>query len=221
MCSFCWGDFFVFYFYFYFFAVTLLLASTVYFTFVFLFLFFTLLPWEGAQGGNPGIKRKGRFSFDPRIPALNALLFLLIPGSRPERLPKVTAKEIKDKIKKYKSKICTVLARSLKKNLNAPRPSEHPPVRGNFFLTFTALVAIPKKTTLHGSQSRSWSAEQGAKKKKKSLAAPPSAPRAARSGENKNKKSRDVSTCLGATQVGVTQVSVRLASVQGFLRLVG
>ena len=33
--------------------------------------------------------------------------------------------------------------------------------------------------------------------------------------------SRDASTCLGATQVGVTQVvSVRLASVQGFLRLV-
>ena len=39
------------------------------------------------------------------------------------------------------------------------------------FLTFSALVANPKKTTLHGGQSRSWSAEQG-KKKKKSLAAP-------------------------------------------------
>ena len=50
-----------------------------------------------------------------------------------------------------------------------------------------------------------------------SPAAPPP-PRAARS----EKKSRDASTCLGATQVGVTQVvSVRLASVQGFLRLVG
>ena len=37
----------------------------------------------------------------------------------------------------------------------------------------------------------------------------------------KNKKSRDASTCLGATQVGVMQVvSVRLTSVQGFLRLV-
>ena len=48
----------------------------------------------------------------------------------------------------------------LKKNLNAPRPSE-------LFLTFSALVANPKKTTLHGGQSRSWSAEQGKKKKKK------------------------------------------------------
>ena len=48
------------------------------------------------------------------------------------------------------------------------------------FLTFSALVANPKKTTLHGGQSRSWSAEQ--EKKKKSLAAlPPPPPRAARS----------------------------------------
>ena len=49
------------------------------------------------------------------------------------------------------------------------------------FLTFSALVANPKKTTLHGGQSRSWSAVQGKKKKKKSLAAhpPPPPPRAA------------------------------------------
>ena len=40
-------------------------------------------------------------------------------------------------------------------------------------------------------------------------------PRAARS-EKTNRKSRHASTCLGATQV-----SVRLASAQGFLRLVG
>ena len=40
------------------------------------------------------------------------------------------------------------------------------------FLTFSALVASPKKTTSHGGQSRSWSAEKGKKKKKKSLAAP-------------------------------------------------
>ena len=81
------------------------------------------------------------------------------------------------------------LARSargcLKKNLNAPRPSEHPPVWGKkcqnvlLFLTFSALVANPKKTTLHGGQSRSWSAEQGKKKKKKkSGSAPPPSPRA-------------------------------------------
>ena len=34
-------------------------------------------------------------------------------------------------------------------------------------LTFSVLVANPKKTTLHGGQSRSWSAEQGKKEKKK------------------------------------------------------
>ena len=62
------------------------------------------------------------------------------------------------------------------------------------------------------------------KKKKKNLAAPPQPPRAARSQKKKEaKKSRGASTYLGPTHVGVTQVvSVRLASVQGFLRrLVG
>ena len=40
------------------------------------------------------------------------------------------------------------------------------------FLTFSVLVANPNKTTLHGGQSRSWSAEQGKEnKKRKSLAA--------------------------------------------------
>ena len=81
-----------------------------------------------------------------------------------------------------------------------------------------------EKTTLHGGQSRSWSVEQGKKKeRKKSQAAPPPHPARCSFGEKKKKKkkSRDVSTYLGATQVGVTQVvSVRLASVQGFLRLV-
>ena len=59
-------------------------------------------------------------------------------------------------------------------------------------------------------------------KKKKSGSAPPPPARVARSEKKKKKKrSRDASTCLGATQVGVTQVvSVRLASVQGFLRLI-
>ena len=56
-------------------------------------------------------------------------------------------------------------------NQNAPRPSELPPVRGekmskrllllSLFLTFSALVANPKKTTFYGGQSRSLSAEQG------------------------------------------------------------
>ena len=40
------------------------------------------------------------------------------------------------------------------------------------FLTFSVLVANPKKTTLHGGQSRSWS-EQGKENKKKSGSIPP------------------------------------------------
>ena len=32
------------------------------------------------------------------------------------------------------------------------------------FLTFSVLVATPKKNTLHGGQSRSWSAEHGGEK---------------------------------------------------------
>ena len=51
------------------------------------------------------------------------------------------------------------------------------------FLTFSALVANPKKTTSHGGQSRSWSAEQGKKEKEKvwQRTPPPPPPRAARS----------------------------------------
>ena len=74
----------------------------------------------------------------------------------------------------------------------------------------------PEKTTLHGGQSRSWSAEQGKKNKKSLVASPPPPPPRALFVWRKNKKiekSRGASTCLGATQVGVTQVvSVRLAS---------
>ena len=73
----------------------------------------------------------------------------------------------------------------------------------------------PEKTTLHGGQSRSWFAEQGKySKKRKSLVAHPPQTQVARS-EKMKYKSRDASTCLGATQV-----SARLASSQGFLRLV-
>ena len=39
------------------------------------------------------------------------------------------------------------------------------------FLTFSVLVAIPKKITSHGGQPRLWSAKQGKIEKKKSLAA--------------------------------------------------
>ena len=93
------------------------------------------------------------------------------------------------------------------------------------FLTFSALVANPKKTILHGGQSRSWSAEQGKKEKEKVWQRPPPLPpsppppaRCSFGGKKqkiKIKKSRDASTIIGATQVGVTQVvSVRLASVK-------
>ena len=44
------------------------------------------------------------------------------------------------------------------------------------FLTFRVLVANPKKTTLHGGQSLSRSAEQGKENKIKSLAAYPPTP---------------------------------------------
>ena len=39
------------------------------------------------------------------------------------------------------------------------------------FLTFSVLVGNPKKTTLHGGQSRSWFAEQGKENKRENLAA--------------------------------------------------
>ena len=50
----------------------------------------------------------------------------------------------------------------------------------------------PEKTTLHGGQSRSWSAEQGKENKRKSLAAyPPPTPHTARS-EKINKITRRI-----------------------------
>ena len=74
----------------------------------------------------------------------------------------------------------------LKKNLNAPRPSE---------LVISHIQRIgcqPEKTTLHGGQSRSWSAEQGKENKRKSLAAyPPLTPHTARS-EKINKITRPI-----------------------------
>ena len=52
------------------------------------------------------------------------------------------------------------------------------------FLTFSVLVANPKKPYLHGGQSRSWSAREK-RTKGESLPAPPT--HAARTKENKNK----------------------------------
>ena len=74
------------------------------------------------------------------------------------------------------------------------------------FLTSSVLVANPKKTTLHGCQSRSWSAEQGKENKRKSLAAYPPPPPTLLV-RRKKIKSRDAST--GATQVLVGLASVR------------
>ena len=94
------------------------------------------------------------------------------------------------------------------------------------FLTFSALVANPKKLLYTVAIHARGLLNREKKKKKKSGSAPPPPPPRARCsfGEKNNKKikkSRDASTCLRATQVDVTQVvSVRLASVQGFLRLV-
>ena len=57
------------------------------------------------------------------------------------------------------------------------------------FLTFRALVASPKKTTFHGGQSRSWSAEQ--EKKKESGSAPPPTRARCSFGEKKKIKIRN------------------------------
>ena len=57
------------------------------------------------------------------------------------------------------------------------------------FLAFSALVASPKKTTLHGGQSRSWSAEQGKKEKEKVSQRPPRA--RCSFGENKKIKNKN------------------------------
>ena len=60
------------------------------------------------------------------------------------------------------------------------------------FLTFSALVANPKKTTLHGRQSRSWSAEQGKKEKIWQRLSPPPPPPPARAAQSEKKKKKKI-----------------------------
>ena len=72
----------------------------------------------------------------------------------------------------------------LKKNLNAPER-----------ITFSILVAISKKlekTTSHGSQSRSWPAEEGKENKRENLAAHPLPPLPPRCSFGKNKIKKHV-----------------------------
>ena len=77
----------------------------------------------------------------------------------------------------------------LNKNLNAPRPSV---VIVVVVSHIQRIGCQPEKTTLHGAQSRSWSAEQGKENKRKSLAAyPPPTPHTARS-EKINKITRRI-----------------------------
>ena len=92
------------------------------------------------------------------------------------------------------------------------------------FLTFSALVANPKKLLYTVANPARGLLNREKKKKEKVWQRPPPPCARCSFGEKKKekKKSRYASTCVGATQVGVMQVvSVRLASVQGFLRLVG
>ena len=86
------------------------------------------------------------------------------------------------------------------------------------FFTFGVLVANPKKLLYTvANPARGLLNREKRTKEKVWQRTPPSPPPHAARSDGKNKiKSRDASTYLGTMQV-----SVRLASVQGFLRLVG
>ena len=90
------------------------------------------------------------------------------------------------------------------------------------FLTFSALVANPKNLLYTVANPARGLLNREKKRKKKSGSAPPP-PRALLVRRKKKKiKKKKITRRIGAMKVGVTQVvSVRLASVQGFLRLVG
>ena len=101
---------------------------------------------------------------------------------------------------------------SLKKNQNAPRCSEHPPVRGNIlllFLTFSVYWLPTRKKLLYYAVANPARGLLNREKRTKEEVwqRTPSHPSHCSFGEKiKNKKSRDAST-------GATQVSVGLAYV--------
>ena len=99
------------------------------------------------------------------------------------------------------SRIRWVLKKKKKKNQN--RCTWYPVMGEKTFRWDQRLQSF--HVVSHIQRIGSWSAEQGKKKKKKSLAAPLPPPARCSSGEKKKnkKKSRDASTYLGATQVGV------------------
>ena len=107
---------------------------------------------------------------------------------------KMSARRLKRPSKKEGIRIFSGRGRQGSKIVNAdgyPRAAR----QGNgelLFLTFSALVANLKKTTLHGGQSRSWSVEQG-KKKKKVWQRTPRPPRAllVRRKEKKKKRKKE------------------------------
>ena len=82
------------------------------------------------------------------------------------------------------------------------------------FLTFSVLVVNPKKTTLHGGQSRSWSAEQGYENKRKSLAAypPPPQPPTLLVRRKINKITRRIYRCYAG--LGRSRVRTRIPSAR-------
>ena len=108
-----------------------------------------------------------------------------------------------------------------KKNLNAPRPSEYSGILEIFlfaclaglllFLTFSVLVANQKKLLYTVANPARGLLNREKRTKKEEVWQ--HTPRHTARSEKKKKKSRDAST-------GATLVSVGLASVQGYLRLV-
>ena len=120
----------------------------------------------------------------------------------------------------------------LKKNQNAPRPSEHPPVRGKNAKTFRwdSVYCLPtRKNYLHGGQSRCGLLNRG-KRKRKSLAAHP--PRPYHStllvinvlvliliGENKIEITRRIYMPRRYADLGPSRVRARIPSIRRLILL--